>query len=193
MRPSRSIAVWLSECLGLDTALNGDLLEERARGRSAIWYWRQVLFAAGIAFRSGVRENKLLAMRALATGFAAEYVFAFAFERWGVDGPNVPPVSIARWIAFLSEFLLAQTAVGWIVARTHRTHGSPMVMAFLISLVLSSDGPWVFRIGSMLAHGDRLPYSFLGYCLFPVTFLMVLGILLGGVILDRPNHSLRGL
>ena len=32
--------------LDLDSALAGDLLEERARGRSALWYWRQVVIAS---------------------------------------------------------------------------------------------------------------------------------------------------
>src|SRR5215475_7240217 len=45
MRTSRAIAVWLFDRLDLDSALFGDLLEERARGRSAFWYWRQVVIA----------------------------------------------------------------------------------------------------------------------------------------------------
>lgn len=47
MRSSHAAAVWIFERLGLDVALAGDLLKERARGRSSIWYWRQV--AAGCA------------------------------------------------------------------------------------------------------------------------------------------------
>jgi hypothetical protein len=45
MRSSHATAVWIFERLGLDVALAGDLLEERARGRSTTWYRRQVLFA----------------------------------------------------------------------------------------------------------------------------------------------------
>jgi len=49
MTPSHAIAIWLFELLDLDVALTGDLLEERARGRSAIWYWTRVPTAVWIS------------------------------------------------------------------------------------------------------------------------------------------------
>jgi hypothetical protein len=78
--------IWLFELLDLDVALTGDLLEERARGRSAIWYWRQVLIAVWIGIWSAIRDHKLLALRAVATGFAMEYFNLFlctsCFTSW---------------------------------------------------------------------------------------------------------------
>ena len=77
MRSSHAIAIWLFEHLGLDVALIGDLLEECERGRSAIWYWRQVLIAVWIGILVAIRDHKLLALRAVATGFAIEFLFVF--------------------------------------------------------------------------------------------------------------------
>ena len=63
MRSSRETTVWIFERLGLDVALAGDLLEERACGRSAIWYWRQVLIAIWIDIWVAIRDHKVLAVR----------------------------------------------------------------------------------------------------------------------------------
>jgi hypothetical protein len=77
MRSSHAIAIWLFECLDLDVALTGDILEERERGRSAIWYWRQVLTAVWIGIWGTVRHHKLLALRATITGLAIEALLTF--------------------------------------------------------------------------------------------------------------------
>jgi hypothetical protein len=76
------------ERLGLDVALAGDLLEERARARSAIWYWRQVLIAILIGIWGAIRDHKVLALRAVATGCAANSVWTFLwwkFLHFGAD------------------------------------------------------------------------------------------------------------
>jgi hypothetical protein len=114
MRLSHAIAIWLLERLGLDVALTGDLLEERARGRSAIWYWRQVLVAIWVGISVAIREHKVLALRAVATGFAIESLFIFLWNR----APELPMLfSIAWWMIQFSVTLLTQVATGWVVAR----------------------------------------------------------------------------
>ena len=75
MRSSQAIAVWMFERLGLDVALAGDLLEECARRRSTIWYWRQVLIAIWIGIWSTIFAHKLLALRAVGTGCAVNGVW----------------------------------------------------------------------------------------------------------------------
>ena len=62
MKSSQAIANWLFERVGLDVALSGDLLEERERRRSAIWYSRQVLIAAILKYpsKTGVHCRFLL-------------------------------------------------------------------------------------------------------------------------------------
>lgn len=49
MRSSHAAANWIFERMGLAVALAGDLLEERAAGRSVVWYWGQVLIAIWLA------------------------------------------------------------------------------------------------------------------------------------------------
>src|SRR5262249_3751810 len=65
-------ATWLLKYFGCQNeALIGDLLEEYRQGRSAAWYWRQVLMAILVGCGGEVRANKLLAVRAVVTGWAA--------------------------------------------------------------------------------------------------------------------------
>jgi hypothetical protein len=55
-----AIATWMLEHLTLarkNEALEGDLLEEFRRGRSAGWYWRQVLAAILLGFASEFRTQ----------------------------------------------------------------------------------------------------------------------------------------
>jgi hypothetical protein len=107
------------ERLRIDGALAGDLLEECARGRSTLWYWRQVLIALWLSIWHDISDHKGLAVRAVATGFAIEYLFMYL---WEVHAPNLPLFSTINWIANLTAVLLTQFATGWVVARTHRTH-----------------------------------------------------------------------
>jgi hypothetical protein len=87
MRSSHAIVVGLFESLDLDIALAGDLLEERARRRSAVWYWRQVLIALWIGIWRAIRDHRVLALRAVATGFAMELL---CFFFWAYLGSLLP-------------------------------------------------------------------------------------------------------
>ena len=137
MRTSHAIAVWLFDRLGLDGALAGDLLEERARGRSAFWYWRQVVIALCLAIWRALLDHKPLALRAVATGCASNYALRFLCERLLPQlAPLGPTASARRWITGLSLILLIQSLTGWVVARTHRAQAVPMITAFAIWLML---------------------------------------------------------
>jgi hypothetical protein len=116
---SHAIAVWMFERLGLDIALAGDLLEERARGRSAIWYWTQVLAAIWIGIWGAIRDHKVLALRAVATGCAVNYVWVFLWLRFLHIELSSMPVITMESVVCLLIMLVTQTATGWIVARTH--------------------------------------------------------------------------
>ena len=132
MKPSQSIAVWLFERVGLDSALSGDLLEECTRGRSVVWYWRQVWIAVWIGTWGAIRDHKLIALRAIATGFAMEMLFLALWNKYSPLLPDWPMLSIVGSIVDFSLTLLTQAATGWVVARTHRTY--PMVFVFLFLL-----------------------------------------------------------
>ena len=180
----------LFERLGLDVALTGDILEEYARGRSALWYWRQVLIALWLGIWNTILDHKLLALRAVAIGSAANYVFSFLYWRFLRPFlPAVAPVSIRWWITTLSFILLTQSVTGWIVARTHRAHPIPMVSVFAIWLVLwgvvgSIDLSWA---GTLLVDSIDQPRfrpylaRYLAEALVPL-FAEVAGLHLGGMV-----------
>ena len=68
------VATWLLERLYTaekSESLIGDLVECYGHGRSAAWYWRQVLAAILWSFCREVRGHILLAVRAVVTGWAA--------------------------------------------------------------------------------------------------------------------------
>jgi hypothetical protein len=69
------MASWLLERVCADPGLTGDLIEEYGRRRSAPWYWKQALMAAGTYSTSQIMEHKWLAARAIATGYVIWYVF----------------------------------------------------------------------------------------------------------------------
>ena len=187
MRSSHAIATWLFERLGLDVALIGDLLEECERGRSAIWYWRQVLIAVWIGIWVAIREHKVLALRAVATGFAIEFLFVFL---WELLGPELAMFSIMQWMTQVSVTLLTQAATGWIVARTHRAHQVPMVLVFLICILFFYVS-YTFSSARMLLVGSINNAEFRPYlAMYLVTiFLAIVGILLGGAFGARPKRS----
>ena len=180
MRSSHAIANWLFERLDLDVALTGDLLEERQRGRSAIWYWRQVLVAVWIAIWAAIRDHKLLTLRAVATGFATEFIFIFLWYRYV---PDLRPFSLLQWITQAMAVLLTQTVTGWTVARTHRSHQVPMVFAFLVCFLFGyvyGNFSWISMVFAGFIDDPRArPYLVM---FLMTSFLTAAGILTGGLI-----------
>ena len=80
MRPSipPRLATWLFNRLGpRNVELAGDLIEEYKSGRSAAWYWRQVLIAITVGFRTEVSSHKFLAAKAVAISWIVMYVGIF--------------------------------------------------------------------------------------------------------------------
>ncbi len=192
MKSSRAITTWLFECLGLDGALNGDLLEERERGRSAVWYRKQVVIAVWVGMWRVVREHKVLTLRALVTGFAMEYLVGYFYtaifwltHRFHLKYPT--PLSIGDWAVQLSLILLAQCTTGWVVARAHRAHQVQMVFAFLISLILWMAYDDLFFTARAFMNSIDQPRfrPYLALHLVSI-FTLIFAVLLGG-ILARPK------
>jgi len=105
-------------------ALLGDIMEERASGRSAAWYWRQIIFAVVRSVGNSVREHPVLMLRAMATAIAGYLLTAltvalaegYFYGRY-MDWTKVDPRS-----AFFVTPMAVIPALfsGWILARTHR-------------------------------------------------------------------------
>jgi hypothetical protein len=194
MKSSHSIAAWLFELMGIDVALTGDL-EECARGRSVIWYWRQVLIAIWIGTWGVILHNKLLAFRAVATGCAVNSVWLFLWRKFvpSLGFPLTPTISI-ELIPYLLIILLAHSVTGWVVARTHRTHPVPMVGVFAIWLMAWFVGNAVPYIRGLLVYSDltnqtgfsRLYFVSVAWYSLP-EFAVVTGLLVGGILGARPK------
>jgi hypothetical protein len=185
MRSSHVIAAWLFERLGLDSALAGDLFEERGRGRSTIWYWKQVLSAIWIGIWGAIYNHKVLALRAVAIGCAVNAVWLFLWSKFLHLGLPVPPPYtkqlMVESVACLLIILLTQTLTGWIVARTHGALAIPMVVVFATWLVL-------WYVGGTLSGNQPRFLPHLAWYLTPI-FTVVAGLLMGGIVGARPRDS----
>lgn len=188
MRSSHAIAAWLFERLGLDLALAGDLSEERAHGRSAIWYWGQVLIAIRIGMWVVICNHPLLALRAVATGLAVNYLSNFLWWRYlyPLLSPVLSMVTLGGWTIQIVMMLLTQAVVGWVVARTHRAYQVPIVFVFLICDVLwYAQRNFAWLQGSM----DQPEFRLYFFWYLTNSFILTVGVLLGGVLGAGPKRQ----
>jgi len=181
-------ATWLLERFSFghrNDALIGDLVEEYGNGRSGAWYWRQALTAIAVAFCQEIRAHKLLAVRAVATGWAVWYMYGVFVSPWLSRilislGHKLPlalqhgaPYGFVWWIIWLS----VRAASGWIVARFHRGHQTAMVLLFSASVLLWKLRmlPWTFiLVGDAFGNSIFFPYlasQLAGVILAPVSIL----------------------
>jgi hypothetical protein len=141
-RPPRFASPLLERLGFADSAMTGDLDEGYAAGRSGLWYWRQVIGAIVFGTARGIRHNKLATMRALAIGAAFvwfisrfvllpvlgfdEWLFTRGIAKWiYLNHWGMPP-----WISLTPAKALMFAMSGWIVGRTHRRYGAPIVLAY---------------------------------------------------------------
>ena len=131
-----STATWLLKNFRPgDEALLGDLLENCRNGRSAAWYWRQVVGAILAGMRKDLLDHPFLALRAIATGWFVLLLFfacgdlfaetlgayAWNWNRW-IDGYGSGvwwPFYIAAALVSYAGFALSAFAV----AQSYRAHG----------------------------------------------------------------------
>lgn len=181
-------ATWLLKKFGCNNeALAGDLIEEYRAGRSAAWYWRQVLTAIPVGLSKEVWGHKLLALRAIATGWSTIYLLEYTVyvPIWRLYSRVLTAYGYGQALShqhYLSPWTLlyciCAAATGWIVARCHRGHREAMVLIYLASVQLSFL-PEVHRL-AVDAIGDQ---RFLPYLLSLVVYfiLATVSILVGGL------------
>ena len=190
MSSSDVVVSWIFDRLGVDVALAGDLREERAHGRSTIWFCRQVLIAICIGIGRPIFHHKVLALRALATGCAVNTVWLLLnpvkFLHIGL--PVRPEISFDS-IATLLIILLTQVTTGWIVARTHRRYPIPMVFVFVIWLVLWYLGGRS-EIKTLMVDSFGKP-GFLRYLVWYLTpeTVVVVGLLFGASLVPAARTT----
>jgi hypothetical protein len=181
MRSSRppGLATWWLErfCLGpTNDSLIGDLMEEYERGRSRVWYWRQVLAALSLNFRGEFYSHPLLVARAAATVWSVWYLYAFVFSsslhRLLIPSP---PATGFMWMV---GGCTVWAGIGWIVARLHREYKATMLMVFAIS-VLVCKLPWFYSlVVDSLGNARYRPYLLNEFLEMILTFI---SILMGGL------------
>jgi hypothetical protein len=155
------VATWLFERLytgGQSESLIGDLVECYGRGRSAAWYWRQVLAAIAVSFCREVRGHILLAIRAVVTGWAAFFMFRFIyvgmlsrFHLWlrlYLELRSVFGNANAQLALMFLGGIPIWIASGWFLAIHHRPHSAFMLLAFSASVLLwNLQGlPWDIQL-----------------------------------------------
>ena len=131
---SITVATWMLEHLAFgsdDEALSGDLLEELHSGRSAAWYWRQVLSAigAGILRRSGTYALPLLFAAAWSTLYPAWRAIGRVpltqsiYERWAsLDWPFSTSLTIVNGIVPAATFIWLGFFI-YLMSRREMAHG----------------------------------------------------------------------
>jgi hypothetical protein len=192
---------WLLNRFGLgNDALTGDLFEDYSQGRSAAWYWKQVLIAIVVDFGKEVRAHKLLALRALVVGWIALDVLLRWVENpwWRFAGRVLLPRGLIPspywwhhyylYPALLIPCIFAG-ASGWIVGRCHRAHREAMVVVYLLSVQL-----WLFCQGGgfrlvedVLGNRRFLPYLLSWVANF---IFITIAILLGGLWGDSRERAM---
>ena len=192
MRPSEPrAATWLLKYFGCrNEALAGDLVEEYRQGRSAAWYWGQVLMAILVACGGEIRANKLLALRAVATGWAssilAHYLITLPVYRlyWSATAVLRGSRSEMWWWSHFYSYPVALVPCisgflsGWLVACFHRTNRFAMVYMFVVFMLLARFPEFLRLSADSLTNSRFLPYL-LDYSIREVFFLA--SILFGGL------------
>ncbi len=172
MSPSHPpiVANWLLQHLlsgEENEALVGDMMEDFRNGRSNLWYWKQVLAAIVVSSRDEVRAHALIAVKALITGWAAQFMFQFVawgllirFHLWLPLHQNLL-LFFGYGVAASLSWLILWTPIwigsGWFVGGHYRSHRASMVLMFSLSVFAWKllGLPWAIHLLSNAAHDPR--------------------------------------
>ena len=183
------LAIWLLNRFGVlerNESLAGDLLEERASGRSVLWLWRQTIAAIADSVAGELRGHWVLALRAIATGWALNLGWGrvvWAMDRHGM-GLTLVGAGYLLELFGLFTFVVWPALIGWIVARTH--HRS-------VAMVLAWAGcTAAWTIWHLIANYTALhhsPFANQWIVDLELNAWFVLSTLVGG-ILTRPRQRI---
>jgi len=124
-----ALATWLVEHLipgSRNEALAGDLLEQFGRGRSALWYWRQVLVAILVGL---VKEWRMLAWATVAT---VCWAFPLYYGRFGNKILNQYASSLETHRRWFWPLIFATARFTWLAV-------GPICLAFVMYWVMTAD------------------------------------------------------
>lgn len=132
-----------------ESALAGDLLEERRSGRSSLWYARQVMAALWQVTVRGARTHAFSTFCAIAIGWIVLQV---------TDGqlPFSADPEVNEWAARVhlawTFAALRYVAAGWVVSRVFAGHGQRVAMVTAVTLF--------FVLRAMVESGVMLWFTF---------------------------------
>lgn len=201
------VATWLLEHLRSDKenkSLIGDLIEDFGRGRSNAWYWRQALAAIAVSSCDEVRAHVVIAIKAMVTGWAAQFMLQFVawgllsrFHLWLPLYHKLPLffgygiAASLRWLILWSPIWIGS---GWFVGGLYRSRLASMVLVFSTSVLVWKllRLPWTIHLLFDGARDSRyLPQLAveLMNLILPSVYI-VLGGLLAGI--SRRDSSAQG-
>jgi hypothetical protein len=196
------VATWLLEHLRSDKvneSLLGDLMEDYGRGRSNAWYWRQVLAAIVVSSCDEVRAHVWIAIKAMVTGWAAQFMLEFV--AWGLLSrfhlrlplyhklPLIFGYGIAASLTWLTVWTPIWIGSGWFVGRLYRSHLAGMVLVFSTSVLVwkLQKLPWTIHL-LLNAVGDPRYFPQLVVELMNL-ILPSVWIVLGGLIASQSRND----
>lgn len=173
------MATWLFEHIrfsSTDEALAGDLLEQFTQGRSAAWYWRQVLLAIAVGFGKEVRIHWILAIRATLIGLVvstgASMLLIYLIVTLRKDG-ILELDSVPRFVPWALSSFLSGVVSGWLVAFLHPKNRAAMLLTFTGALLIWS----AMGRGGYMPGRQPLPNLLIDYVI--VMAGVVAGVLFG--------------
>ena len=190
MRPPR-LAAALLDLFDVSEVMKGDLLEELSRGRSRIWYWRQVVSAIARHCRSELSLHWFLVIRALLLGFvvssALGWTSRIVVTRVGGVLTDLGPARfLTSYLGFASLNLvglfIVGTVTGLVVARFHRSQRGPAILIAAILLCYAGAPRIAFLVANSLTHERFLPYLAIEVLNVAVS---IAGLVIGGGMSDR--------
>ena len=177
-----ALARWLFERVRFsdtDEALAGDLLEEFTQGRSAAWYWRQVLVAIVVDYRKEVRIHWVLAIRAALIGLAVStgvsillHSLIVTMHRNGLMHSN------PRGVPWALTSFLSGIISGWLVAFLHPKNRGAMLVTFAGALLI-----WSSMGRGVIPGSQRLLSLLMDYV------VVMAGIVAGALMIRGTNGS----
>jgi hypothetical protein len=144
-------------------SLIGDVAEQWRHGRSAGWYWRQVLTAIILSAARDVWAHKLAAVRAVAicwVAISAMGIFTGAlreslFNNW-LHTPWRSEIVRQAWVYYGLPFAIFTgigfAVIGWMISGLHRRHRAGMLLFCAMCQVLWSV-PWGWETSRLLREG----------------------------------------
>jgi len=182
-RPPRLATALLKRFGPHNDALAGDLREAYLAGKSAWWYWRQVLTVIATT------NDRLLIVRGVLVGWITLFVFSHLIQPFNRDvmntrvldwliihlgsHPFVMLYAVVLW--YLPYQMTAYLLSGWVVGRLHRSSRSLAVFAFMTTVLVQSAWATTRWFKAMTVVYNANPYLALQLASAALPLLILLG------------------